>query len=107
MRFREILYIGKYVQENKAKILANLQQRKISPTVFVLLVCDNRIEIVYNALLFLSPYTKKSWTVVGIAHGKLEAFRLMEKIVADAVDAGMEMDLVHFLSGGKEGEGCQ
>lgn len=97
MKFLEQLYIGEHIEAEQERILSNLQHARFSPTIFVLILCEGQLEIVYNYLLFLTPYTKKEYTVVGLARGKLEAFRLVERIYKEALAACMEMNVIGYL----------
>ncbi len=98
MKFRENLYIGEHIASKQMEMIANLQNNKFSPTLYVILLCEHQVEIVYNYLLFQKQYADKDYTVVGFALGKQEAFRMVERIVKDALAAGMETDIAGFLS---------
>ena len=70
---------------------------------------SDQLDIFHCALLKQKYFDKKALQVVGIAEGREEAIFLVQQMLQDTVDAGMEADIKGYLqktfTSGKGGGG--
>lgn len=100
MKFYRNLYVGasvKNINKVKWKLLTGAGQFGIY--VISLSHTTDQLDIFHCAMLKQRSFDKKSLAVVGIAGSMGEAYGLVEKMVQDALAAGLEGDVKAYLAG--------
>lgn len=95
------LYLGKGIKEKKLdKIKKKLENKPVLSGVFVITLSRNphdQLEI-YEARQLCQPYYQKYPPfVIGIARSKEDAFAVVEKIVAECLQARGDCSLKEYL----------
>ena len=96
MKFYRRLYVGPSI-------------RNVNKIKWKLLTGRGQLDIFHCALLKQKYFDKKALQVVGIAEGREEAIFLVQQMLQDTMDAGMETDIKGYLqktfTSGKGGGG--
>ena len=98
MEFYRRLYVGESVKK------VNTVKRKLRTgagqfSVYLICLANNRdqLEIFHSGLLKQKAFPRKDLCVVGIAGSKEEAYRLVGKILAETLQAGMAGEMKQYL----------
>lgn len=85
MKWYQNLYIGEHIQGKQDTIIQYIKEQKPVLGIYLLVIDmyipHPNLEIIYNHSFFHGEYQMKEYMIVGIAKGKLEAFRLVQKLV--------------------------
>ncbi len=107
IRWMEGLYLGEGVEKKHRKIQEDMERGKLRWHVYVLMLStnpQNQLDILSSAFLKQPYYRHQELMVVGLASGYPEALTVLQRIVADAVQATGKADLRAFLAARCTGE---
>lgn len=103
MKWYSKLYLGEQARKKRYKIIHKIKHRKLVKDVFVLTLphqSGNVMDIYPANVLLQRYYQKRETTVIGIAKGRDEAFRLLERIIMECFRATGDFKLVDFIENG-------
>lgn len=99
--FRQSLYLGEGARKDKNNIIRNIRKHKFQMGVYVISLCANHrdiFDIIPTFMLGKDDYKGRDITVLGIAQGREEAFKLAGKMILDSMEAGSEDDVRGYFS---------
>ncbi len=110
MKFYRRLYVGPSIRNvNKIKWKLLTGRGQLGIYLSSLSRTSDQLDIFHCALLKQKYFDKKALQVVGIAEGREEAIFLVQQMLQDTMDAGMETDIKGYLqktfTSGKGGGG--
>ena len=110
MKFYRRLYVGPSIRNvNKIKWKLLTGRGQLGIYLISLSRTSDQLDIFHCALLKQKYFDKKALQVVGIAEGREEAICLVQQMLQDTMDAGMEADIKGYLqktfTSGKGGGG--
>lgn len=110
MKFYRRLYVGPSIRNvNKIKWKLLTGRGQFGIYLIALSHTSDQLDIFHCALLKQKYFDKKALQIVGIAEGREEAVSLVEQMLQDTIDAGMEADIKGYLlktfTSGKGGGG--
>lgn len=104
MKWYRKLYLGDNAKDAKYKIIGKVRTNKFQFDTYLITLSNNPDNLldIYLANFLLQPHFKKSnflddIYVVGIAKGRDEAFRLIEKIIFEVYSNTGEFKLREYL----------
>lgn len=88
MKWYRNLYCSDNLEDEKKKIIKEIRHHKRQWNIYVITLARNNYDLfdIYHVNVLYQPYYRKredEITVIGIAKGKEEAMKLVEKIVMD------------------------
>ena len=94
MKFYRRLYVGPSIRNvNKIKWKLLTGRGQLGIYLISLSCTSDQLDIFHCALLKQKYFDKKALQVVGIAEGREEAIFLVQQMLQDTMDAGMEADI--------------
>ncbi len=101
MNWYQNLYTGKTVEKKKERLIREIEQEKYRGNTYLITLAanpENQLEILSVHMLRFSYIRRNCPLIVGIASGRGEALRLLEKIVQEAYETTGEIKLREFFA---------
>lgn len=98
MKFYHMLYVGDSVRQvNKVKWKLRMGAGQFQLYLITLSHSSDQLDIFHCSILKQKYFDKKNLYVVGLAKDQAEAYRLVGKMLADTLAAGMGGDIKGYL----------
>ena len=110
MQFMGTLYVGESIQTKEYDIVRKVHNAKVVPNLYLLALStnsDNMLDLIPQWEALQKSYPKETLRIVGLANGKKEAIRLVQKIIQDSMQETGLADVRPYLEQKWEGQACR
>lgn len=110
MQFMGELYVGESISAKEYDIVRKVHNSKVVPNLYLLVFSsnsDNMLDLIPEWEVLQKGYPKDHFRIVGLANGKKEAIKLVQRIVQDSLVATGTADVRSFLEQKWEGQACR
>lgn len=100
----ENLYVSERVSKKKKRIISRINQKKVTPEIYVLTVSSNDknvMEIVSTNVLLQTAVRKRCPRIIGLAKGKEDALELMQTILMETYEHTGSFCVKKYLEDGR------
>ncbi len=110
MQFMGELYVGESILTKEYDIVRKVHNSKVVPNLYLLAIStnpDNMLDLIPQWEVLQKLYPKEMLRIVGLANGKKEAVKLVERIIQDSLQETGVADIRPYLEQKWEGQACR